>query len=96
MPGAADDDRIMLGDNGAEFIFECQLNYQPTQLIVTHYTNCCCASPHSIDHSVSFTQLFPIVSTGRDLIQKHLVPGILTVVFVVVMFTTAGKAACKS
>jgi len=48
------------------------------------------ASPHSIDHSVSFTQLFPLFQP--DGIRKaYLVPGILTVVFVVVMFTTAGK-----
>ena len=88
-------DRIMLGDNGAEFIFECQLNYLPTQLSSSPITPTAAksASPQPIDHSVSFSQLFPIISTGRDLTRKaYLVPGILTVVFVVVMFTTAGKA----
>jgi len=82
-------DRIMLGDNGAEFIFECS-STTSRQLIVTH-TPTAAASAHSIDHSVSFTQLFPIVSTGRLIRKAYLVPGILTVVFVVVMFTTAGK-----
>jgi RsiW-degrading membrane proteinase PrsW (M82 family) len=86
-------DRIMLGDNGAEFIFECELNYQPTQLSSSPITpTAASAFPNAIDQSVSFTQLFPIVSTGRDLTRKaYLLPGILTVVFVVVMFTTAGK-----
>jgi RsiW-degrading membrane proteinase PrsW (M82 family) len=41
--------------------------------------------------SVSFTQLFPIISTGKDLTRKaYLIPGILTVIFVVLMFATVG------
>lgn len=41
--------------------------------------------------SVTFSQLFPIVSTGRDLTRKaYLVPGIITVLFVVLMFVTNG------
>ena len=86
-------DRIMLGSKGAEFIFECQLNYEPTQLASPPIAPTA-ASPSSylINHSVSFTQLFPIVSTGRDLTRKaYLIPGILTVIFVVVMFTTGDK-----
>ncbi|HEY9629402.1 MAG TPA: PrsW family glutamic-type intramembrane protease [Coleofasciculaceae cyanobacterium] len=41
--------------------------------------------------AVTFSQLFPIVSTGRDLTQKaYLIPGILTVAFVVMMFISVG------
>ena len=86
-------DRITLGDNGAEFVFESHINYEPTQLSSLQITPTAASpSPHSVDHSVSFTQLFPIASTGRDLTRKaYLIPGILTVIFVVVMFTTADK-----
>lgn len=86
-------DRIVLGNNGAEFIFERQ-NYQPIHLSLPSITPTTVErpSPHKIDHSVSFTQLFPIVSKGRDLIRKaYLIPGILTVIFVVIMFTTVGQ-----
>jgi RsiW-degrading membrane proteinase PrsW (M82 family) len=42
--------------------------------------------------SVTFTQLFPIASTGQDLHQKaFLIPGVLTVVFVVLMFAAVGQ-----
>lgn len=87
-------DRILLGNNGVEFIFECELNHQPHQHSSPPVTLAAGELPssHPSDHSVSFTQLFPIVSTGRDLNRKaYLVPGILTVVFVVLMFTTVGK-----
>lgn len=72
-------DRITLGKNGAEFVFE----YQRSSV----------SSPSNPSqqptHAVSFTQLFPIISTGRDLVRKaYLVPGALTVVFVVLMFAT--------
>ncbi|WAL60822.1 PrsW family glutamic-type intramembrane protease [Thermocoleostomius sinensis] len=42
--------------------------------------------------AVTFSQLFPIISTGRDLKRKaYLVPGMITVVFVVLMFVTNGS-----
>lgn len=48
-------------------------------------------SPPQTD-AVTFSQLFPIVSTGRDLTRKaYLVPGIVTVIFVVLMFVTNGN-----
>lgn len=92
-------DRITLGNDGAEFIFECQINYQPTQLseppVIPPATVSAVqptAKPPPSDHSVSFTQLFPILSTGRDLTRKaYLIPGIFTVVFVVLMFATVGQ-----
>lgn len=75
-------DRITLGKNGAEFVFE----YQRSSV----------SSPSNPSqqpmHAVSLTQLFPIISTGRDLVRKaYLVPGALTVVFVVLMFATVGQ-----
>jgi RsiW-degrading membrane proteinase PrsW (M82 family) len=42
--------------------------------------------------AVTLSQLFPILSTGRDLAQKaYLIPGIVTVSFVVLMFAAVGK-----
>ncbi len=42
--------------------------------------------------AVTLSQLFPIMSTGRDLTQKaYLVPGTVTISFVVLMFLTVGK-----
>jgi RsiW-degrading membrane proteinase PrsW (M82 family) len=41
---------------------------------------------------VTLTQLFPILSTGGDLAQKaYLIPGIITVSFVVLMFAAVGR-----
>jgi RsiW-degrading membrane proteinase PrsW (M82 family) len=101
MPG----DRLTLGHDGPEFVFECELNYQQATTIApaaatplppansyptptsTYYQ-----SPPNTPDSLSFTQLFPIISTGKDLTRKaYLIPGILTVVFVVLMFATVGQ-----
>ncbi len=78
-------DRIILGNNGPEFIFQSLPAPQPQQFINL--------TPSSeIEQGVSFTQLFPIFSTGRDLTKKaYLIPGIFTVVFVVLMFATVGQ-----
>lgn len=76
-------DRITLGKNGAEFVFE----YQRSS--VSSPSN---PSQQPMNHAVSFTQLFPIVSTGRDLVRKaYLLPGAFTVVFVILMFATVGQ-----
>lgn len=98
-------DQIELGQNGPLFIFEYQFNsnssptplYSPPQ--PTHFT--VAASPPVTPvgsagkpkpDSVTFTQLFPLASTGRDLKQKaFLVPGIVTVLFVVLMFAAVGQ-----
>ncbi|MEM9213811.1 MAG: PrsW family glutamic-type intramembrane protease [Cyanobacteria bacterium P01_F01_bin.150] len=41
---------------------------------------------------VTFSQLFPIISTGRDLTAKaYLIPGVVTVLFVVLMFIAVGN-----
>ncbi|MFW6359584.1 MAG: PrsW family glutamic-type intramembrane protease [Chroococcales cyanobacterium] len=74
-------DRIKLGLNGPEFSFELQSI--PSNPI----------SPIPAPDEVTLSQLFPIVSTGRDLQKKaYLVPAVLTVVFVVAMFTAVGNA----
>ncbi|WP_347239969.1 PrsW family glutamic-type intramembrane protease [Oscillatoria sp. FACHB-1406] len=68
-------DRLSLGKNGPEFIFEVED-----------------ASNTSNPDYVTFTQLFPILSTGRDLMQKaFLLPAGVTVVFVVLMFASVGQ-----
>ncbi|MUL36156.1 PrsW family glutamic-type intramembrane protease [Gloeocapsopsis dulcis] len=84
-------DRITLGYNGAEFVFEYTTHLQHTlqsapkealQLVRTS----------SSEQSVSFTQLFPIAATAKDLTSKaYLIPGVLTVIFVVLMFATVGR-----
>jgi RsiW-degrading membrane proteinase PrsW (M82 family) len=78
-------DRLILGSSGPEFIFQFLSEPQPAPSIKL--------TPSSeIEQGVSFTQLFPILSTGRDLTKKaYLIPGIFTVVFVVLMFATVGQ-----
>lgn len=97
-------DRIELGQGGPQFIFECP-HYNPLPLTPpptpsnltaarkTPLISAAAASYQKPD-SVTFTQLFPLASTGRDLTQKaFLIPGILTVVFVVLMFAAVGQSA---
>jgi len=87
-------DRITLGDRGAEFIFECQPQPQPRQLLSTSFSANLPShpTPPPSEAGVSFSQLFPILSTGRELTHKaYLIPGILTVIFVVLMFATVGQ-----
>ncbi|MDJ0736999.1 MAG: PrsW family glutamic-type intramembrane protease [Nostocaceae cyanobacterium] len=85
-------DRIVLGYDGPEFIFEYELNFQPTVIPeedITPLTPAKIEQTPTIPDYVSFTQLFPIISTGKDLTTKaYLIPGIITVVFVVLMFAT--------
>ncbi len=85
-------DRITLGYDGPELVFSCDIaepktTISPgTSVSTPNYQN------YSKPDSVSFTQLFPIVSTGKDLTRKaYLIPGMLTVIFVVLMFATVGK-----
>lgn len=98
-------DRIELGQNGPVFIFEYQFTpnpiptplyppLQPTQFTaavsppVTPVGSVGKPKPDS----VTFTQLFPLASTGRDLKQKaFLIPGVVTVLFVVLMFAAVGQ-----
>ncbi|NJL64642.1 MAG: PrsW family intramembrane metalloprotease [Methylacidiphilales bacterium] len=88
-------DRISLAQDGPQFVFEYEVNYPATVLGSPAATSLAPASKYEADtqiDSVSFTQLFPIISTGKDLTSKaYLVPGMLTVVFVVLMFATVGQ-----
>ena len=70
-------DRITLGENGPEFIIE--------------YGRETVFSPSP--DNLTVTQLFPIVSKGKDLTRKgFLIPGIFTVIFVVLMFASVGNS----
>jgi RsiW-degrading membrane proteinase PrsW (M82 family) len=90
-------DRISLGADGPQFIFEYDLVSQAT--VMTQQVKPLPSASKTHGHtyikqpdSVSFTQLFPIISTGKDLTRKaYLIPGILTVIFVVLMFATVGQ-----
>ncbi|AFY53676.1 putative membrane protein [Rivularia sp. PCC 7116] len=86
-------DRITLGYDGPQLIFSRETVEHRTTISadipLAGTTN---SHKYSKSDSVSFTQLFPIVSTGKDLTSKaYLIPGILTVIFVVLMFATVGK-----
>lgn len=91
-------DYIELGKNGPMFVFECQFNnntpiYSPLPP-QTNFTPIKPTAPvgNSKPDAVTFTQLFPLASTGRYLTQKaFLIPGMLTVVFVVLMFAAVGQ-----
>lgn len=83
-------DRITLGENGPEFIFESPLAPVPNQ--PASATTSLSALPEK--DSLTLTQLFPIASTGKHLTQKaYLYPGVATVVFVVLMFGAVGHSA---
>jgi RsiW-degrading membrane proteinase PrsW (M82 family) len=88
-------DRITLGYDGPELLFEYEFIPQATVMSQPASKPLPpAATPlQSMQKpdSVSFTQLFPIISTGKDLTRKaYLIPGMLTVVFVVLMFATVG------
>ena len=97
-------DLITLGHRGPEYIFEyCAQNGaqngraelpdiftlppQPTPAVAP-------ITKDSITkEGVTLTQLFPILSTGRDLTQKaYLAPSIITVSFVVALFLAVGHS----
>lgn len=100
-------DRITLSQDGPQFVFELRSTSAvaaplpaPSQAVpkspaAFSTTQPPVANPGTTAHSpdsVTFSQLFPIVSTGRDLTRKaYLVPGIITVLFVVLMFVTNGS-----
>lgn len=85
-------DRISLGIDGPEFIFETPLNKSQNQpRFPTGNQSFSNAGEHE---SLTFTQLFPIASTGKQLSQKaYLYPGIATVIFVISMFVAVGNSA---
>jgi RsiW-degrading membrane proteinase PrsW (M82 family) len=100
-------DVITLGQDGPEFRFEYEAVPQQTVISNSNgslphasgqlHSGNTGAKPltgmgRSPDSGVSFTQLFPIISTGKDLTTKaYLMPGVITVLFVVLMFATVGR-----
>ncbi|HEY9705737.1 MAG TPA: PrsW family glutamic-type intramembrane protease, partial [Allocoleopsis sp.] len=82
-------DRITLGQNGAEITFELQPVVQPNQGTVVANNPSPQNNNNNNNSNVTFTQLFPFASTGKDLINKaYLIPGIITVTFVILMFAS--------
>lgn len=88
-------DRIVLGHSGPEYIFETSLSRSATvetQRNVNSRIPPAIASVPGNTEQVTFTQLFPILSTGRDLPQKaYLAPILITVGFVVALFVAVGQ-----
>jgi len=99
-------DRIMLGQNGAQFIFEYQLaegtptaDFPPIPQPVASPAAYSATARHNSQPvgatptaDVTLSQLFPIVSTGRDLTRKaYLIPGSIIVCAVVLMFAAIGN-----
>lgn len=85
-------DRIALGMDGPEFIFESPLTPKPNkpQFPTANKRNFAPTEKETL----TLTQLFPIASTGKQLSQKaYLYPGIATVIFVVSMFVAVGNSA---
>lgn len=77
-------DRITLSQKGPIFEFELE-ELNPATRLESQLEN----PPPT---SLTLTQLVPIISTGGELIQKaYLVPGIVTVVSVVMLFASLGN-----
>ncbi len=98
-------DRITLGQNGPEFVFEYRSQgeplqpWQPSNLVemedLSYPTTPSAKTPTKRPaDSVSLTQLFPILSTGQELTRKaYLLPAIATILFVVFLFLAIGNPA---
>ena len=92
-------DRITLGQTGPQFIFEYRTASAPAANVpvaVAAPIQSPLGGPQSIPTSphseLTVSQLLPIVSTRKDLLRKgYLIPGILTVVLVVLLFVTVGQ-----
>ena len=79
-------DRIQLTKDGPEFVFEQE--FKPATTIATILS----LRPRSQITKITLTKLLPIFSTGNDLWkQAYLLPGIVTVGFVVMMFAFLGQ-----
>ncbi|MGK7888259.1 MAG: PrsW family glutamic-type intramembrane protease [Leptolyngbyaceae cyanobacterium] len=95
-------DRISLGKRGPQFIFEllsiplqdeADLSSTPIQGSLSHPPWHDPSSSETTD-DLTLSQLFPILSTGRDLTRKaYLIPGIFTVLLVVLLFLAVGNPA---
>ncbi len=101
-------DRILLGQNGPEFLLDrgrvppaegrrptsfSEPEASPTPALSAVVSSEVQLTPKSPREEATFSQLFPIFSTGRDLPRKaYLLPGIVTVSCVVLMFASVGDA----
>lgn len=89
-------DRIKLGNNGPEFFFEYQNNQRVSepQPTVTKTSVTMSANPRVFlnnDSEASWSQMLPIIFRPQDLTRKaYLVPGIFTVILVVLLFFVQG------
>ncbi len=85
-------DRVSLGQNGPEFVFDyCREANTPDNSTLNDEPMP--PSSRLARNAVTFTQLFPIASSGLDLRQKaYLAPGIITVGFVVSLFVAIGNS----
>jgi RsiW-degrading membrane proteinase PrsW (M82 family) len=95
-------DRLVLGDNNAEFLFECKAIAKLAVLkdTVSHKG---IAPPSKLTNqplniqirpsdSLHFSHVLPIFSTRQDLIRKgYLIPGILTILIVIGLLATIGS-----
>ncbi|MBV5260306.1 PrsW family intramembrane metalloprotease [Synechococcus moorigangaii CMS01] len=86
-------DRLTLGDNGPVFSFELQSQAHNPKASPDPGSHIPVPGPIVNPNSnLTLTQLFPIAATGKDLSSKgYLIPGVLTVIFVVLMFATIGE-----
>jgi len=92
-------DRIALGQGEAQLVFELKIGPAPQgdlslpvarPLVAPAFSSA--ADPPIIPPDVTLSQLFPILSTGRDLTRKaYLVPAGLTVSFVILLFLAVGS-----
>ncbi|MDX2231620.1 MAG: PrsW family glutamic-type intramembrane protease [Leptolyngbyaceae cyanobacterium bins.349] len=96
-------DRIALGQNGPEFVFEQQSVEEmsppsapkaiplPAPDLYSTAPSAARLSAARSRETVSLTQLFPILSTGRELAHKaYLIPAGITILFVVLLFLAIG------
>ncbi|MBW4510664.1 MAG: PrsW family intramembrane metalloprotease [Scytonematopsis contorta HA4267-MV1] len=82
-------DLIIFGTNGPEFIFECQLVTPPVTPGFASSTTSVSSAPNNSENA-SITQLFPALNIIRkaDFRRRtYLWPGIITVIFVVMLFS---------
>ncbi|WP_225906762.1 PrsW family glutamic-type intramembrane protease [Thermoleptolyngbya sp. PKUAC-SCTB121] len=100
-------DRLSLGQRGPQFVFELRpvqsaddASIPDARLIPTVSSDLQAEAdvpdpPEDAgfaDEGITVSQLFPILSTGTDLLQRaYLVPGIITVSFVVLLFIAVGN-----
>lgn len=84
-------DRLTFGEDGPEFSFEMQAIAASISTVAIDLGEA--VTPKKSDESsLTLTQLFPIAATGKDLSNKaFLVPGVLTVICVVLMFASIGE-----